>query len=64
MLELTGPKEMVLIGVSWSAGLLTLSLSGIHVRADVHNIKDLATKLSNIPSTFLRDFLSPEEFFE
>ena len=31
------------------------------MKADVHNIEDLATKLSNIPPTFLRDFLSPEE---
>ena len=31
------------------------------MKADVHNIEDLATKLSNIPPTFLSDFLSPEE---
>ena len=31
------------------------------MKADVHNIEDLVTKLSNIPPTFLRDFLSPEE---
>ena len=33
----------------------------IHGRADVNNMADLATKLSNIRSTFLRDFLSPDE---
>ena len=31
------------------------------MKADVYNIEDLATKLSNIPPTFLRNFLSPEE---
>ena len=41
--------------------LLTRSLRGIHVRAHVNNMADLATKLSNIPPTLLRDFLSPEE---
>ena len=30
-------------------------------KADVNNMADLATKLSYIPPTFLRDFLSPEE---
>ena len=41
--------------------LLTRSLRGIHVRAHVNNMAGLATKLSNIPPTLLRDFLSPEE---
>ena len=41
--------------------LLTRSLRGIHVRAHVNDMADLATKLSNIPPTLLRDFLSPEE---
>ena len=41
--------------------LLTRSLRGIHVRAHVNNMADLATKLSNIPPTLLGDFLSPEE---
>ena len=41
--------------------LLTRSLRGIHERANVNNMADLATKLSNIPLTLLRDFLSPEE---
>ena len=31
------------------------------MKADVHNTEDLVTKLSKIPPTFLRDFLSPEE---
>ena len=41
--------------------LLTRSLRGIHGTAHVNNMADLATKLSNIPPTLLRDFLSPEE---
>ena len=43
--------------------LLTRSFRGIHEGANVHvnNMADLATKLSNIPPTLLRDFLSPEE---
>ena len=41
--------------------LLTRSLRGIHERANVNNMADLATKLSNIPLTLLRNFLSPEE---
>ena len=41
--------------------LLTRSLRGIHERANVNNMADLATKLSNIPQTLFRDFLSPEE---
>ena len=41
--------------------LLTRSLHGIHVRAHVNNMADLATKLSNISPILLRDFLSPEE---
>ena len=41
--------------------LFTRSLRGIHVRAHVNNMADLASKLSNILPTLLRDFLSPEE---
>ena len=41
--------------------LLTRSLRGIHARAHVNNRADLATKLSNILPTLLRDILSPEE---
>jgi len=41
--------------------LLTRSLRGIHVRAHVNNMADLATILSNIPQTLLYDFLLPEE---
>ena len=48
-------------GQGRSVRLLTRSLRGIHVRAHVNNMADLATKLSNIPPTLLRDFLSPEE---
>ena len=36
-------------------------MRGIHARADVKNMADLPTKLSNIPPTFLRDSLSAEE---
>ena len=41
--------------------LLTRSLRGIHERDHVNIMADLASKLSNIPPTLLRDFLSPEE---
>ena len=41
--------------------LLTRSLRGIHERANVNNMADLATKLSNIPLTLLRDFFFPED---
>ena len=63
MLELAGPKELVVISVKGqgrSTRLLTRSLRGIHARADVNNMADLATKISNIPTTFLHDLLSPE----
>ena len=43
------------------ARLLTQSLRGIHARADVNNMVDVATRVCNIPPTFLLDFLSPEE---
>lgn len=43
-----------------SVRLLTRSLRGIHERANVNNMADLALKLSNIPLTLLRDFISPE----
>ena len=36
-------------------------MRGIHARAGINNMADLATKLSNIPPTFLRDFLLAEE---
>ena len=36
-------------------------MRGLRARATVNNMADLATKLSNIPPTFLRDFLSPKE---
>ena len=64
MLELAGPKELVVISVKGqgrSTRLLTRSLRGIHARADLRNMADLATKLSNNPQTFLRDSLSAEE---
>ena len=38
--------------------LLTRSLGETHARADVNNMADLATKLSKLRPTFLRDFLS------
>ena len=48
-------------GQGRSARSLTRSLRGIHARADVNKKADLATKLSNIPPTFLCGFLPPEE---
>ena len=48
-------------GQDRSVRLLTRSLRGINVRAHVNNMADLATKLSNIPPSLLRDFISPEE---
>ena len=59
--EITGSHRRKWKGQGRSARLLTQSLRGIHTRADVNNMADLATKLSNIPPTFLRDFLSPKE---
>ena len=44
-----------------SVRLLTRSLRGIHARAGINNMAVLAMKLSIIPPTFLRYFLSPEE---
>ena len=59
--ERTGSHRRKWKGQGGSARLLTRSLRGIHARADVNNMPHLATKLSNIPPTFLRDFLSPKE---
>ena len=36
-------------------------MRGIHARTDVNSMADLAMKLSNIPPTFLREFLSQGE---
>ena len=44
-----------------SMHLLTRSLRKTHARCDVSNMADLATKLSKLRPTFLRDFLSPDE---
>ena len=41
--------------------LLTGSMCGIHARTDVNSMVDLVTKLSNIPPTILREFLSQGE---
>ena len=48
-------------GEGRSVNLLTRSLSETHARADVDNMADLATELSKLRPTFLRDFLSPDE---
>ena len=48
-------------GEGRSVNLLTRSLGVTHARADVNNMADLATKLSKLRPTFLRDFLSPDE---
>mgnify|MGYP007058841630 CR=1 FL=1 len=58
-----GPKRTGSYLCNWkgqdrSMWLLTQSLRGIHVRAHVNNMVDLATKLSNILPTLLHDFLS------
>ena len=38
--------------------LLTQSLSGIHARAGVNNMADLATKTANVPPTFFHNLLT------
>ena len=49
-----------MVGQGRSAQLLTRSFRGIHATPDANDIADFNTKLSNIPLTFFRDFLSPE----
>ena len=67
LLELTGPKELVLICVNgkFKAGPCDYShdpcVEYSKELLNVNNMADLATKLSNIRLTLLRDFLSPEE---
>lgn len=48
-------------GQGRSAQLLTRSLLETYPRGDVNKVADLAAELDNIPPTFIRDFLSPEE---
>ena len=57
MLGLTCPKELALIGVR---GNVKAGPRDHSRQPDINNIADLATKLSNILPTFLRDFLSPD----
>ena len=59
--ERTGSYRCKWKGQGQSARLLMRSMRGINARGDVNNMADLATKLSNIPPTFLCDSLSPEE---
>ena len=63
MLELAGPKELVVIRenekVKAGPRNYLRSLLGIHARA-ANNMADVTTKLSNVTPTFLRDFLTPE----
>ena len=67
MLELTGPKELVLICVNGKFKAVPCDYSHdpcveySKELLNVNNMADLATKLSNIPLTLLRDFLSPKE---
>ena len=68
MLELTSPKELVLICVNgkFKAGPCDYSHDlGVEYHTKelnyVNNMADLATKLSNIPLTLLCNFLSPEQ---
>ena len=54
-------KNWLWKGQGRPARLLTQSLRGIHARADVNNMADVATRVCNIPPTFFLNFLSPEE---
>ena len=59
--ERTGSHRCKWKGQSRSAQILTRSLRGINARADVNNMADFTTKLSNVPAKFLRDLLSSED---
>ena len=62
MLELTGPKELVLICVNgkFKAGPCDYShYPCVEYSKELLNVNNMA--LSHIPLTLLRDFLSPEE---
>ena len=66
MSELTGPRELVLIGLNGkakgqSASLRARAVRGIRARADVNNMADFMATIRNIPPNFLTDFLSAEE---
>ena len=65
LLELAGLKELVLNGVNGKVkdGPRDYSRDPYEIRADVNNMRDLATRLSNIPPTVLRDFLSQGRMF-
>ena len=60
MLELAGPKEMVLIGVKKKVKAGPRDYSRDPCVEYTQELADLATKISNIPTTFLHDLLSPE----
>ena len=62
MSELTGPRELVLIGLNGkakgqSASLRAQAVCGISARIDVNNVVDLMATIRNIPPNFLTDFL-------
>lgn len=62
LLELAGPKELVLVGVNGKvkAGSRDNPRDPCVEYTQeliIYNIADLATKISDIPPTFLRDFL-------
>ena len=53
--ERTGSHRCKWKGHGRSAQILTRSLRGINERADVNNMADFTTKLSNVPPKFHRD---------
>ena len=53
--ERTGSHWCKWKGQGRSAQILTRSLRGINTRADVNNMADFTTKLSNVPPKFLRN---------
>ena len=59
--ERTGSHRCKWKGQGRPARFLMRSLRGIHARADVNNMADVATRVCSIPPTFFLDFLSPEE---
>jgi len=66
LLELAGPKQLVLVDVNGKvkAGPRDNPREPCVEHTQeliIYNMADLATKISDIPPTFLRDFLSLEE---
>lgn len=59
--ERTGFHRCKWKGQGRSAQILTRSLRGINTRADVNNMADFTTKLSNVRPKFPREILSSED---